>query len=401
MQDFLTVSQVNSHIAALIGSDPRLADIGIKGEISNFKDHYSGHMYFTLKDEKCTIKCVMFRGQNRYLKFSPENGMGVLARGYISVFERDGQYQLYVEQMEPDGIGSLYEAFIKQKERLMKEGLFDGEHKLPLPFLPGSIGIVTSKTGSVIRDIINVAKRRYPNVNIKLIPAQVQGERAALSVAAGIRKFNELNNVDVIIVARGGGSIEDLWPFNEEIVARAAFESRIPVVSAVGHETDFTIIDFVADLRAPTPSAGAELVVPVKRELQVHLEGLKNRAIMGLGNNLRHKRAVFTALRDSFVLKQPYNRVNQERLRVDNLTRNLNYFIKAVLSGKREKLSSLGVKLAALNPREVLKRGYSIVTINDRILRNTSDAKMGDRALINVTDGIVETSVKGVVKSNG
>lgn len=251
----LKVSELNGYIKNIIDGDEMLANVYIKGEISNFKRHYSGHLYFTLKDETSLIKCVMFKSYTNYLNFEPKDGMSVVILGSVSVFERDGVYQVYAKGMEPEGVGALYKAYEKLKAKLSEEGLFDEAHKKPIPILPRAIGVVTSKTGAVIRDIINVTTRRLPNVNIILYPAAVQGEGAAQTIVNGIKYFNKAKNVDTIIIGRGGGSLEDLWPFNEEITARAIYESEIPIISAVGHETDFTIADFVADLRAPTPSA--------------------------------------------------------------------------------------------------------------------------------------------------
>ena len=261
MRNILTVSELNKYIKTLFSRDMVLSGLWVKGEVSNFKNHYSGHMYFTVKDENSLIKCVMFKANASGLKFMPEDGMKVIIRGYLSVFERDGQYQLYAEEMQPDGVGSLHIAFEQLKKKLEAEGLFAASAKKRLPYLPQSIGVITSSKGSVIRDIINILSRRFYNVAIKVYPVQVQGEQAAGQISAAVRRLNELELADVIIIARGGGSLEELWAFNEEIVARSIYESRIPVISAVGHETDFTISDFVADMRAPTPSAAAELVM--------------------------------------------------------------------------------------------------------------------------------------------
>ena len=266
MKPIFTVSEVNSIIKNLLDGNEVLRQVYVRGEISNFKYHnMSGHMYFTLKDEMSQIRCVMFKSSNMLLPFMPENGMKVIAFGFVSVFARDGQYQLYVEDLEPDGIGALHIAFEKLKMRLEQEGLFAQERKRPLPFLPRKIGLVTSPTGAAIRDLLTVIRRRFPNVNIVIAPVLVQGKGAADDICSAISLLNSLNDIDVIIVGRGGGSIEELWAFNEEKVARAISNSKIPVISAVGHETDYTIADFVADKRAPTPSAAGEIVVPEKR----------------------------------------------------------------------------------------------------------------------------------------
>lgn len=264
----ISVTELNKYVKDRVAEDEFLNSVLVKGEISNFKHHYTGHMYFTLKDESSLIKCVMFKSSTVTLNFIPKDGMKVLVFGSVSVYERDGIYQIYCKAMQEDGMGSLYTAYEELKSKLLEEGLFDDSHKKPIPFMPKVIGVLTSNTGAVIRDIINVSTRRNPNVYIRLMPVPVQGEGAGLKIAKAIKLMNDKKLADCLIVARGGGSIEDLWPFNEEIVARAIFESEIPVISAVGHETDFTIADFVADLRAPTPSAAAELAVTDVSELE-------------------------------------------------------------------------------------------------------------------------------------
>ncbi|HOJ09103.1 MAG TPA: exodeoxyribonuclease VII large subunit [Clostridiales bacterium] len=402
MQYILSVTEVNRYIKEVIAGDMILSNIWIKGEISNYKNHYSGHMYFTLKDEKSLIKCVMFKGQTYGLKFNPDNGMKVIARGYISVFERDGQYQLYVEEMQPDGIGNLYLAFEQLKKKLEFEGLFDNRFKKELPYLPQSIGVVTSSTGSVIKDIINVASRRFPNVNIKLYPVAVQGIQAASAISRAIRRLNELNCVDVIIVARGGGSLEEIWPFNEEIVARSIFNSRIPVVSAVGHETDFTISDFVSDLRAPTPSAAAEIIVPEKRLLKQKIADLRMRMQNALLKNINFNKVHLLRITGSMVFKQPYNRLNQEKIRLDNLERKL---VSTVLNQKdKSKMRMLFLidKLNSLSPLNVLARGYSMVKIknNNVLLKSVKDVDSGDRLEISVSDGRVEAIVDNISRGD-
>ena len=284
MDKVFTVSQVNKYIKMIFDKDPFLLNISIKGEITNFKAHYTGHFYFTLKDDTSTIKCVMFKSMASQVKFKPEDGMKVNITGQISVFERDGVYQIYCKTMTKEGLGELYLAYEQLKEKLSKEGLFNPEFKKKIPFLPKRVGVITSKTGAVIRDIINVTTRRYPNVDLLVYPAAVQGVNVASTVIAGIDTFNKLNNVDVIIIARGGGSFEDLFGFNDEALARKIFESKIPIVSAVGHETDFTICDFVSDLRAPTPSAAAELVYPQYSDIIRKIALDKNRVIIGIQN---------------------------------------------------------------------------------------------------------------------
>ena len=395
MQNVLSVSEVNRYIKEIISSDINLADLWIKGEISNYKYHYSGHMYFTLKDDKCLIKCVMFKGQAFGLKFLPKNGMKVMARGYVSVFERDGQYQLYVEEMQPDGIGSLYLAFEQLKKKLQEEGMFETIHKKKIPFLPKAIGVVTSSTGAVIRDIINVVSRRYPNTNIKLYPVSVQGIQAAPSISKAILRLNQLNCVDVIILARGGGSLEDLWAFNEEQVARSIFESKIPIISAIGHETDYTIADFTADLRAPTPSAAAEIVVPEKQALKQKNTDLQLRLKNALLKNISINRMNLKRFSESAVFRQPYNRINQERIRLDNLERNMIIMLNNQKDQTKAKMAFLIDKLNVLSPLSILARGYSIVKIKDskKLVKSVNDVNIGDNIEINVKDGIINAFV--------
>jgi exodeoxyribonuclease VII large subunit len=392
MQNIFTVTELNKYIKELISKDAVLADLWVKGEISNYKHHYSGHLYFTLKDEKSIIKCVMFKGQAYTLKFTPENGIRVMIRGYVSIFERDGQYQLYVEEMQPDGLGSLYLAFEQLKKKLKSEGLFDKSVKKKLPYLPRTIGVVTSSTGAVIRDIINVVSRRFPNAGIKLLPVAVQGEQAAHMISRAIKVINRLNCVDVLIIARGGGSLEELWPFNEEIVARSIYESSIPVVSAIGHETDFTIADFVSDVRAPTPSAAAEIVVPEKRILKQKIADLELRMQNALLKSVNIYRMKFAGLSGSIIFKQPYNRINQERLRLDNVNR---YMYNSLSTGKekaRMHISFLIDKLNMLSPLNVLARGYGIVRSrkDNKLIRSVNDAGPGDKIEITVKDGSIK-----------
>ncbi|HHV60443.1 MAG TPA: exodeoxyribonuclease VII large subunit [Clostridiaceae bacterium] len=396
MQRIYSVSEINSYIKNILAKDLLLSNIWVKGEISNYKAHYSGHMYFTIKDENSLLKCVMFRSRNSNLGFSPENGMKVIIRGYLSVFERDGQYQLYAEEMVPDGMGNLYMAFEQLKKRLESEGLFDSRFKKKIPYLPKSIGVVTSSTGAVIRDIINILSRRFHNFELKIFPVAVQGSLAARQIANAVRKFNELGCVDVIIVARGGGSLEELWAFNEEIVARSIFESKIPVISAVGHETDYTISDFVADLRAPTPSAAAELVLPEKLMLKQKINSLVNRLNNAVLKQTDLDRKKLDKLKNSRVFRQPYDRIYQERMRLDMLDK---YMHKALLLNKEKISSVLGTligRLNALSPLSVLARGYSIVRHSDsgRIIMSAKGVQKGESLEISVADGKINCTVE-------
>lgn len=394
----LTVSEVNKYMKDLMSNDIILSGLWVKGEISNFKSHYSGHFYFTIKDEKSVLKCVMFRSHASSLKFLPNDGMKVLIRGYISVYERDGQYQLYAEEMQPDGVGALYVAFEQLKAKLNDEGLFDEGRKRRLPLIPGSIGVVTSSTGAVIRDIINVLSRRFYNVTIKLYPVQVQGEQAAGQIAAAVRRLNELGNVDVIIIARGGGSLEELWAFNEEIVARSIFASRIPVISAVGHETDFTISDFVADVRAPTPSAAAELVMPERAVVENKLDNLKMRLRNAITKMTSMERMSLRRLSESTAFKQPYNKIYQDRMLLDVQKRYLEKALTVLNTESRNKLSMLAARLDTLSPLNSLARGYSITRSgkDHTLVKSIQSVKVGDKLEVFLTDGLLDCVVEGI-----
>ena len=394
----LSVSEVNRYIKDLISNDIILSGLWVKGEISNFKSHYSGHFYFTIKDEKSLLKCVMFRSHASTMQFVPNDGMKVLIRGYVSVFERDGQYQLYAEEMQPDGVGALYVAFEQLKAKLQSEGLFEEGRKRRLPLIPGSIGVVTSSTGAVIRDIINVLSRRFYNVTIKLYPVQVQGEQAAGQIAAAVRRLNELGNVDVIIIARGGGSLEELWAFNEEIVARSIFASRIPIISAVGHETDFTISDFVADVRAPTPSAAAELVMPERTVVENRLDGLKMRLRNAITKMTSMERMTLRRFTESTAFKQPYNKIYQDRMLLDVQKRYLEKALTVLNTESRNKLSTLAARLDTLSPLNSLARGYSITRSekDHTLVKSIQSVKVGDKLEVFLTDGLLDCVVEGV-----
>jgi exodeoxyribonuclease VII large subunit len=400
--NILTVSELNKHIKDLISKDAVLSGLWVKGEISNFKNHYSGHFYFSLKDEKSLLKCVMFRSNASLLPFMPEDGMKVIIRGYVSVFERDGQYQLYAEEMQPDGIGALYIAFEKLKKKLEAEGLFDASKKKKIPYLPRAIGVVTSSTGAVIRDIINVLSRRFYNVNLKLYPVQVQGEQAAGQIAAAVRRLNELDNVDVIIVARGGGSLEDLWPFNEEIVARSIYESWIPVISAVGHETDFTIADFVADMRAPTPSAAAELAMPERAVVENRLDSLMLRLRNAIMKKTSMERLSLKRIEGSVAFRQPFNRIYQDRMLLDVQKKYMQKALSALNTNYRNRLSLLAATLDTLSPLKSLARGYSITKSkkDGSLIKSIHAVSVGDRLEISLTDGRLGCTVDSIGEDN-
>lgn len=400
MQSVLSVAQVNKHIKELISKDRILSNIWVKGEISNYKLHYSGHAYFTIKDESGVLRCVMFKSHGDKLRFKPQNGSKVIVRGYISVFERDGQYQLYAEEMQPDGMGDLHLAFEQLKKKLLEEGLFKTEYKKKLPFLPKSIGVVTSPTGAVIRDIIHVAGRRFRNVHIKVFAVAVQGEQAPQQIARAINKINEARCADVIIVARGGGSLEELWAFNDEQVARSIFHSKIPVISAVGHETDFTIADFVADVRAPTPSAAAELAVPEKAAIINTLSGFNTRLKNSLVKHVDLKKEKLMRLTGSTAFKQPYNKVYQERMRMDIINKNLYREVSMKREREGAKFALLAEKLNALSPLTILSRGYSIVTDKqaDKVVKSVSSLHAGDVLEITFQDGKADCVVQQIEK---
>lgn len=390
-----TVSQINTYIKGVLERVPAIQDIWVRGEISNFKNHYSGHMYFTLKDEGSVLRAVMFKGANAHLAFMPENGMKVLARGRVSVFPRDGQYQLYVEEMEQDGIGNLYLEFEKLKKKLSEEGLFDEDRKRPIPRFPRAIGVITSGTGAAIRDILNILGRRYPLAAVYLAPVLVQGPSASPDIVRAIELFNRHRNVDVLIVGRGGGSIEDLWAFNEEATARAIHNSAIPVISAVGHETDFTIADFAADLRAPTPSAAAELAVPDTRELMMRLRNVRELLKKDLYGKTERARKQLERLQKSPMMTRPMRMIDPLRQTVDSLQEDLMGEAERLRTAKGEKLTALSGKLDALSPLKVLSRGYSIATDEQGIaVRKVSDVAQGDHITIRVTDGSVRAQVE-------
>lgn len=386
----LTVSELNARMKMIVDSVPAFANIWIKGEISNFKLHFSGHIYMTLKDDGGVLRAVMFKGSAQKLGFVPENGMKVLARGRISVYERDGGYQLYVEEMQPDGIGALHLAYEQLKKRLEAEGLFDQKHKKTIPKFPNTVGVVTAATGAAVRDIINVISRRYPKAKVLLYPALVQGEGAAADVARGIAYFNEKKCADVLIVGRGGGSIEDLWAFNEEITARAIFASEIPIVSAVGHEVDFTIADFVADLRAPTPSAAAELVVPSALEVKERVRALSLRALNGMRSKLQSRRLML----GRYKLPNPAGKIADLRMDADALFKRLVRAFEVIMQSQRKRLEANAGKLQAMSPLAVLSRGYSIAQYNGKSIKSVSDVKSGDALTVLFSDGSVDCTVK-------
>ena len=389
----ISVTDLNKYIKDKIAGDEALANVLVKGEISNFKNHYTGHMYFTLKDENSLIKCIMFKTYAGNLKFMPKDGMKVMVLGTVSVFERDGVYQIYCKAMQEDGMGSLYTAYEELKAKLEKEGLFDAEHKKKIPTMPKCIGVLTSNTGSVIRDIINVSTRRNPNVYIELLPVPVQGEGAGVKIANAIKIMNEQKLVDVIIVARGGGSLEDLWPFNEEVVARAIYESELPVISAVGHETDFTIADFVADLRAPTPSAAAELAVPNISDIILKLNSYNNRYKLALKKKIEFMRLRYEKCMSQRVFKEPLQKINERYILIDMKIKSMQNSISGIYKDKKGKAMELITKLDALSPLKTLTRGYTIAELNGRVVKSANDVKKDDELKLRFHDGNTKVKV--------
>ena len=392
----VTVSQLNNYIKRVFDALEPLADIWVSGELSNVKCHFSGHIYMTLKDEASSLRAVMFKGDTFSLRFRPENGMKVLVRGRVSVYERDGQYQLYAKEIQPDGVGALYTAYEQLKARLEKEGLFSPAFKKQIPKFPESVGVVTAKTGAAVRDIINILKRRYPLSDVTVFPVLVQGEQAAGQIASMLDYINEKKLADVIIVGRGGGSIEDLWAFNEEIVARAVFRSEIPVISAVGHETDFTICDFAADLRAPTPSAAAELAVPSKEELLSRLNAVNASLKTGLLRNVKTQNTRLSYLSGFFKPEKLHARLDalkEELLRYEAL---LNRAQSDVIKRKQEELNSKIVRLEAQNPLKLLLKGYCVAKTGDEILKSKKKVKTGDNIELMLSDGNISCTVSEI-----
>ncbi|HAL63823.1 MAG TPA: exodeoxyribonuclease VII large subunit [Clostridiales bacterium] len=386
-----TVSQLNSYMKRLVEAQQTLGDIWIKGEISNFKEHYSGHLYITLKDDGGVLKAVMFKSAAQTLTFRPEDGMKVLARGRIGVYEQSGTYQLYINEMTPDGVGELYIAYEKLKKRLAEEGLFDDSAKKPIPKYPEKIGVVTATTGAAVRDIINVITRRYPYCEIIIYPSLVQGAGAKENIVEAIEYFNKHNLCDTLIVGRGGGSIEDLWAFNEEEVARAIYASKIPIISAVGHETDFTIADFVADLRAPTPSAAAEIAVPSQLELSAAITGMQGRLKTAQINYIKRLKLSL----DNLKPKSPQNLIDDMRQKCDNLMHQAEKSYRLTEAAKRKIMSELCAKLDAMSPLAVLKRGYAIAEDGQGgIIKEVKNLKTGEIFKLTLSDGSCKCEVK-------
>ena len=382
-QKIFNVTQLNEYVKALIESDGALSGVYVRGELSNYKVYPSGHHYFTMKDASGALRCVMFRGSASKMRFKPENGMNVVAFGRVSVFPRDGAYQLYVNEVTPDGVGDLYVAYEQLKEKLLKEGLFDAQYKKPIPRFPDRIAVITSSAGAAVRDIIRVLGKRWPLSKVIILPVRVQGTEAPMEITGAIRYANRYNIANLIITGRGGGSIEDLWAFNDERVVRAVFESVIPVISAVGHEPDVTISDFVADLRAATPSNGAELAVPDIAELREVLKSLDLRAGQALSRELQSLRRRLNELQSKRVLQSPKNTIDDKRMILDFSQERLNSAAMSSFKAAREKYIHLAASLDAMSPLKVLGRGYSVTQREDgHVVKKASDVKSGDKITV-------------------
>ncbi|NOX97065.1 MAG: exodeoxyribonuclease VII large subunit [Nitrospirae bacterium] len=395
-----TIGELTRNIKQVL--EEEFPAVWVEGEVSNLRIPSSGHMYFTLKDESAELHAVMFKGLNQYLRFKLENGLKVVAFGQVSVYQRRGEYQLVVEKLEPRGLGALQLAFEQLKKRLESEGLFKEVHKKPIPLLPVRIGVITSPTGAAIRDIINVVQRRFANVEILLNPVKVQGQGAAEEIGKALDELNALGEVEVIIIGRGGGSLEDLWAFNEEVVARAIYRSQIPVISAVGHEIDYTISDFVADLRAPTPSAAAELVVAAKEELVNKIEALEDRMKRTLLNTLVLLKNRLTRARESYAFRQPGETIRQHQQRIDDLMRNVTLRMRHLLEMGWERLATLAGRLESLSPLGVLSRGYSLsLKLPERVvIREAAALKVGDEVETRVKEGSFLSRVEKIQKDH-
>lgn len=394
-QQPVSVTWLNRYVATLLERDPFLSAVRVRGELSNCKLYTSGHLYFALKDEQSSVSCVMFKAQVAKLRFRPVDGTRVILTGRASLYDRDGKFQLYVSEMAADGVGDLFLAFEQLKKRLADEGLFDERYKKPLPTLPARIGVVTSPSGAVIRDILNVLGRRFPRFSLQLHPVPVQGEGAAEKIAAAIRRLNERREVDVIIVGRGGGSIEDLWAFNEEVVARAVFASQIPVISAVGHETDFTICDFVADRRAPTPSAAAELAMPVRSDLEDTIRLQRNRLVQALRSRARIAEERLNRLVGNRIFREPYLLIEKRQADLDRIHERQRLALERRLVAAKAGLQLMAGKLDSMSPLKVLSRGYGLVTdpLSGKPLTSVTRIRNGERVRVYLTDGSLGCTV--------
>lgn len=395
-QPVYTVTQVNTYIKSLLDGDRFLGRIYVRGEISNYKKYPSGHHYFSMKDEQGTLRCVMFRSAASRLRFHPENGMKVIAFGRVTVFPRDGGYQLYVEALTPDGVGDLYVAFEQLKAKLSAEGLFDPAHKKPIPRIPGTIGVITSSAGAAVHDMLRILKARWPMTQVKLLPVRVQGTEAPPEIAGAIAYANRWKVADVLIVGRGGGSMEDLWAFNDERVARAIYQSEIPVISAVGHEPDVTISDFVADLRAATPSNAAELAVPDQNDVYGALRNLRERLNQNQLTRLSQYRKRLERCQMARVLTDPMAAVNDRRVLLDYNARRLSAAMERRVGAEQQRFAALMAGLDAMSPLKVLSRGYAVAQKEGKVLSSVAQAELFDQIQVRLSDGTLECTVNGI-----
>ncbi len=388
------VSELNEYVKSLLDGDNILGSVYVRGEISNYKLYPSGHHYFTIKDATGALRCVMFRGNATSLKFRPENGMKVIAFGRVTVFVRDGAYQLYVSSLAPEGVGDLYVAFEQLKEKLLKEGLFDQKHKKPIPRFPQRIAVITSSAGAAVRDIIRVLRARYPVAKVIILPVRVQGVEAPPEIVGAIKYANKYEIADVIITGRGGGSIEDLWAFNDERVARAIYDSEIPVISAVGHEPDVTIADFVADLRAATPSNGAELCVPDMQELRESLVQMEIRSYRAVTGEINYYKKRLEDMASRRVMREPGSYIDDKKMLLDHLQERLMSSTDRKITKSKNFYIALASKLDAMSPLKVLARGFSIAeTESGNVVKSVSDVKSGDKIAVKVADGRIDCTV--------
>jgi len=393
-QTILSITQLNEYIRGRMDADPRLSQVAVRGEISNYKLYPSGHHYFTLKDESSALKCVMFKGNALRLRFRPENGMKIIAMGKVSVFPRDGAYQLYCTALAMDGVGDLYAAFEQLKKKLAAQGLFDPAHKKPLPKYPGTIGIVTSSAGAAVHDMLRILRKRFPLSQVRLLPVRVQGTEAPGEIAAAIAYANRYRLADLLIVGRGGGSIEDLWAFNDERVAHAIYGSQIPVISAVGHEPDVTISDFVADLRAATPSNAAELAVPDQDALRQNLDAMSSAMATVLGRQLKSARQHLAVLSQSPALRSPTGYIEQREKSLELLKNRLVSAQNAIITRNDQRYIAAVSKLDAMSPLKVLTRGYSMAqTERGEVLRSVRQVELGERIQVSLSDGRLSATV--------
>lgn len=392
----LTVSQLNFYIKSLIENDSKLNIVFLSGEISNLTDHYrSGHIYLSLKDEKSVIRAVMFSGNARNLRFKPTDGMKVICRGRVAVYEPTGQYQLYIEDMQPDGIGALTLAYEQLKKKLADKGFFDASHKKPLPRFPKTVGVITSPTGAAVQDIRNILYRRFPCINIVMCPVLVQGDSAPEQLVRAVKTLDMYNACDVIIIGRGGGSIEDLWAFNDETLANVIYDCKIPVISAVGHETDFTICDFVSDMRAPTPSAAAELAVPDKAELMSYYSSQLQYISSFMDSRFRQRSSLLIDFQQRISLVSPQSRIDKYEKNIELLLNKSQNLVNEKYIKKSNEITKISAKLESLNPLSVLSRGYSIAEKDGVVITSSSQLNKGDNFTLEFSDGKIKATVNG------